>query len=79
MEREFGEVSLEIEDLGLSEAEEDKVIENPTVSVKQQQKKSRAASAQKQSQKGSIYVHQVNTVWKAKSGNAKKKKDVFVT
>ncbi len=78
MEREFAEVSSEFENIGVSEKEEDKAVENPTISVKQQLKKARAAT-QSQLQKGqNIYQKATKTVWKAVEDRKKKKKDIFV-
>jgi len=78
MEREFTEISPEFEKIGVSEKEEDKAIENPTVTVKQQLKKAKAAT-QVQLQKGqNIYQKATKTVWKAVEDRQKKKKDIFV-
>jgi hypothetical protein len=78
MEREFGEIAIEIEKTGLSEAEEDRAIENPTVTVKQQQKKSKNASGFIATQKGgAVYQKSTKTVWNAQDTKTKKKKDIF--
>ena len=78
MERELGEISIGIEELGISEAEEDKAVENPTVTVKQQQKISKNASLFTQKQKKVARDQKADkTVWKAQ--DQKKKKDIFVT
>lgn len=78
MEREFAEISPEFEKLGVSETEEDKAIENPTITVRQQLKKAKASS-QAQMRKGhQIYQKAAKTVWKAVGNHQKKKKDIFV-
>ena len=77
MEREYGEIPVTIEKLGVSEAEEDKAIENPTVTVKQQLKKSKKASDH-QSQKNPVYLKATKAVWSAATQQLKKKKDIFV-
>lgn len=78
MEREFAEASPEFENIGVSEKEEDKAVENPTITVHQQLKKAKAAT-QAQVQKGqNIYLKATKTVWKALENRQKKKKDIFV-
>lgn len=75
MEREYGEFATEIENLGISEDEEDKAVENPTISIKQQQKKAKASS--KVVQLTPAYQKPQKTVWKAKK-QPKKKAVIFV-
>ena len=78
MEREFAEVSPTFEKIGVSEQEEDKAVENPTITVKQQVKKAKAATLV-QLQKGqNISQKTTKTVWKAVENRQKKKKDIFV-
>jgi hypothetical protein len=77
MEREFGEFLPDFKELGISEAEEDKAIENPTVTVQQQQKKAKKASDH-QVQKGPVFMKATKAVWNSATQQLKKKKDIFV-
>lgn len=79
MEREFAEFASEIEQSGVSEKEEDAALENPSVSVAQQVKKSQKSSGYQVAQKSAgIYLKATKTVWNAASSQLKKKKDIFI-